>query len=338
MAVTRVWSESEGDWILIAGTVDVGGVPVDAELFVSIDGDTMEGPLILEADPIAPLEAATKQYVDAMAGGGAGGVPIGTILPYGGSAAPTGFFLCDGSLKDRTTYAELFAVIGTSYGAGDGTTSFNIPDLIRRFPLGAGTTSDAPRAGTSAPGASGGNINHTHDGPSHTHTGPSHTHTGPSHTHDLGNSASSGGGGATSSGGAHSHSVGDTDARGGHDHTFSDTGTDSFSTGGPSATTLHESGPISGASSGHGHSGSVSISISGTTSAAANHTHNVGGTSASATHTHTIPHHTHDLGSSVAAGTGATGASGTGATGASGTGDTSTANPPYQVVNYMIKY
>ena len=54
--------------------------------------------------------------------------PLGTIIPYGGTVAPTGFLVCDGSAVSRTTYAQLFAVIGTKYGEGDGSTTFNLPD------------------------------------------------------------------------------------------------------------------------------------------------------------------------------------------------------------------
>jgi len=63
----------------------------------------------------------------------------GVILPYGGASAPTGFLLCDGSAVSRTTYATLFGVISTTYGAGDGSTTFNVPDLRSSFPLGGGT-------------------------------------------------------------------------------------------------------------------------------------------------------------------------------------------------------
>lgn len=54
-------------------------------------------------------------------------VPTGLILPYGGSTAPEGFLLCNGATINRTTYANLFAVIGTTYGTGDGSTTFGIP-------------------------------------------------------------------------------------------------------------------------------------------------------------------------------------------------------------------
>lgn len=56
-------------------------------------------------------------------------MPSGVILPFGGSSAPTGFLMCDGSAVSRTTYADLFDVIGTTYGSGDGSTTFNLPNL-----------------------------------------------------------------------------------------------------------------------------------------------------------------------------------------------------------------
>ena len=66
--------------------------------------------------------------------------PIGSILPYGGTSAPSGWFLCQGQAVSRTTYSELFAVIGTAFGAGDGSTTFNLPDMRESVPKGAGLT------------------------------------------------------------------------------------------------------------------------------------------------------------------------------------------------------
>lgn len=56
------------------------------------------------------------------------GVPIGTIIPFAGNSVPQGYLLCDGSAISRTDYASLFAVIGTIYGAGDGNSTFNLPN------------------------------------------------------------------------------------------------------------------------------------------------------------------------------------------------------------------
>lgn len=94
-------------------------------------------------------------------------LPSGVPLPYAGSAAPTGYLLCDGSAVSRTTYANLFAVIGTTYGAGNGTSTFNVPNIGGRVPVGKG-------AGTFAVlGATGGEETHVTtvaEMPPHNHT------------------------------------------------------------------------------------------------------------------------------------------------------------------------
>ena len=58
-------------------------------------------------------------------------VPSGALMPYAGTSAPTGFLLCDGSAVSRSTYATLFSAISTTYGAGDGSSTFNLPDGLR---------------------------------------------------------------------------------------------------------------------------------------------------------------------------------------------------------------
>jgi len=63
-------------------------------------------------------------------------VETGVLQPFGGTAAPTGYVLCDGTAISRTTFAALFAVIGTAFGIGDGSTTFNVPDMRGRLPLG----------------------------------------------------------------------------------------------------------------------------------------------------------------------------------------------------------
>jgi microcystin-dependent protein len=67
-----------------------------------------------------------------------GGFPVGSILMYGGSSAPDGWLLCDGNDVSRNTYSELFAAIGETFGIGDGSTTFNLPDLRGRSPIGGG--------------------------------------------------------------------------------------------------------------------------------------------------------------------------------------------------------
>lgn len=70
---------------------------------------------------------------------GGGISPTGSVIAWTGSSAPDGWLLCDGTAVSRTTYAQLFAIAGTSYGVGDGSTTFNVPDLKDRLPLGKGT-------------------------------------------------------------------------------------------------------------------------------------------------------------------------------------------------------
>lgn len=65
----------------------------------------------------------------------------GSIIPFGGTSLPAGYLACDGSAVSRTTYADLFSVIGTTWGAGDGSTTFNVPNFTdRKVPLGAASS------------------------------------------------------------------------------------------------------------------------------------------------------------------------------------------------------
>ena len=63
-------------------------------------------------------------------------LPIGTILPYSSTTVPSGFMICDGRAISRTTYSDLFAIIGTTYGTGDGSTTFNLPNIKGRTLVG----------------------------------------------------------------------------------------------------------------------------------------------------------------------------------------------------------
>ena len=71
-------------------------------------------------------------------------LPVGVVFPYGGSAAPAGYLLCYGQAVDRDDYADLFGVIGTAFGAGDGSTTFNVPDMRGRVPAGADAIGGTP--------------------------------------------------------------------------------------------------------------------------------------------------------------------------------------------------
>lgn len=97
---------------------------------------------------------------------------VGIVEFYTGTTAPTGYLMCDGAAVSRTTYSTLFAVCSTTYGSGDGSTTFNLPDLRQRFPL----TKAASGTGSTL-GATGGQIDHVHtvDPPSTTTGAPSAT-------------------------------------------------------------------------------------------------------------------------------------------------------------------
>jgi microcystin-dependent protein len=97
-------------------------------------------------------------------------VPPGSIVDFAGAAAPSGWYFCDGSLKNRTMDAPLFAAIGTLYGAGDGSTTFGLPDLRGRVTAGAdptglrlgnGRPGGFTGAGSAVLGAVAGEQNHT---------------------------------------------------------------------------------------------------------------------------------------------------------------------------------
>jgi microcystin-dependent protein len=75
---------------------------------------------------------ATRYDFDGANLTGIEGIPTGTITPWSQASAPTGFLECDGAAVSRSTYAALFAVVSTTYGAGDGSTTFNVPDLTDR--------------------------------------------------------------------------------------------------------------------------------------------------------------------------------------------------------------
>lgn len=138
------------------------------------------------------------------------GVPAGTVVAFAGATAPTGWLVCNGAAVSRTTYAALFAAIGTTHGAGDGSTTFNLPDLRGEFIRGldGGRGVDTGRTLGSAQGSQ--NLSHTHTAT--TDTAGAHTHTTPEGfvgTGSFGPAAtgSQGLASVSSSAGGHSHTV-----------------------------------------------------------------------------------------------------------------------------------
>lgn len=115
-------------------------------------------------------------------------VPTGSISQFGGSTAPIGWLLCDGSAVSRTTYAALFGVISTTYGSGDGSTTFNIPDLRGRVAVGLGTN-----ASVSSLGGNDGVVAANRRGTKHRHTPHTHTYVEYTGSGSIGGPASGGG-------------------------------------------------------------------------------------------------------------------------------------------------
>lgn len=136
----------------------------------------------------ATSQGTSGQYLQSAGAGAAPtwatvvSVPTGSVMPYAGSSAPTDWLLCSGAAVSRTTYAALFAIIGTTYGAGDGSTTFNLPDMRGRLAAGVdnmgGTAANRITSGGSGItgttlGAAGGAETvtlATTDIPSHNHT------------------------------------------------------------------------------------------------------------------------------------------------------------------------
>lgn len=83
-------------------------------------------------------------------------------MPFAMNSAPTGWLACNGAAVSRTTYASLFSAIGTTYGAGDSATTFNLPDLRGYFVRGSGTNGDGTESGTFGAKQADGIRDHSH--------------------------------------------------------------------------------------------------------------------------------------------------------------------------------
>lgn len=116
-------------------------------------------------------------------------IPVGSLQSYAGPNAPYGWLLCDGSAVSRTQYPDLYSALGTAYGSGNGSTTFNIPDMRGRMPVGKGTHSDVATLGNN-------------DGVAVANRRPKHQHTvyDPGHVHDETMPLATGGGVAANPG------------------------------------------------------------------------------------------------------------------------------------------
>ena len=152
-------------------------------------------------DGVADADAATMAQLNALQvqiAANANAMPVGSVLDFAGSVAPTNFALCFGQAISRTDFSALFALVGVTYGPGDGSTTFNLPDARGRVVAGkddmGGTASGRLTSISNALGAAGGEQSHTltiGEMPAHTHnmngySGAKNNGAGPAGTSDIG--------------------------------------------------------------------------------------------------------------------------------------------------------
>jgi len=105
----------------------------DAKILSAATDMLDEDTLVSDSATKVASQQSIKAYVDTYV------TPPGVVVPYAGSTAPTGYLLCNGAAVSRTTYAALFAVCGTTHGSGNGSTTFNVPNLVGYFVRGLDT-------------------------------------------------------------------------------------------------------------------------------------------------------------------------------------------------------
>lgn len=166
---------------------------------------TVDAPYLLRAD----LAASP---------GGSGSAPTGSVIDFAGNTAPGGWVLCNGAAIARVEFSALFAVIGTTYGVGDGSSTFNVPDTRGRIVMGAGSGAGLSPRTLAAKGGS------------QDSTLPTHTHTMGTDTPD------------------HAHASSITDGAGAHQHAtyLGDQAVGAVHTGSGSATVKEYSGSPAG--------------------------------------------------------------------------------------------
>lgn len=162
--------------------------------------------------------------------------PIGSILQYGGATAPSSqWLLCDGTAVSRSTYAALFVAIGVAFGSGDGSTTFNLPDLRGKFAVGKTATGYGNVLGGTGGSADAVAISHTH---TVTSTGTNTinvsgtTSTDGDHFHTFPRTGSTGSGGSATGPGS---GTGNTSTTGAHSHTVTASGSNSITVSGTTA-------------------------------------------------------------------------------------------------------
>jgi len=151
----RLGIGSTGQVLTVASSLPTWSTLTTADSVLTTQGDV----LYESASGLARLGFGTSGDVLTTKGTGANpvwqtpataaGVETGTILPYGGDTSDSlsDYLFCDGSAVSRTTYSDLFAVIGTNFGVGDGSTTFNVPNMQSKFPRGTSSAQGGATGG-----------------------------------------------------------------------------------------------------------------------------------------------------------------------------------------------
>jgi microcystin-dependent protein len=168
-----------GSWVtVVVNDQQIRAQVVEVPISITSSDGVLVGAVVGDATGfdwqaiLAAKQSKTEKRVSALEqnaenGAAVAGTPTGVISEFAGSTSPVGFLLCDGSQVSRTTYATLYAVTGNAFGSGNGSTTFNVPNLKGRVPVGKDGSADFTNVGSSG-GESRVTLN-TSQMPSHNH-------------------------------------------------------------------------------------------------------------------------------------------------------------------------
>lgn len=182
VAMTDLQTYVDANMTLRADVVTTSSIADDAVVTAHITDSNVTTAKIADSSvtsaKIADGAISGSKFADGVA------LSSGMVMPFAGATAPTGWLLCYGQAVSRTTYADLYAICGTTYGAGDGSTTFNVPDLRGRVAAGQDDMggSSANRLTNQTGGLNGDGLGNTGGSETHTLT----TAQMPAHTHDAG--------------------------------------------------------------------------------------------------------------------------------------------------------